>query len=175
MKKMDHYGLQMCKFQGELFKESLRKTQCGSKVFLRRFMLSDLAERMDKDGFLYEATDVGDAFIEIENQYGPTDYGQIKFGGEALYWTGYLYRYWSYISGKSSKQLYRIIKPEELEKLYFPYHSLDPEQAIERIMEAKGLTEEDQIKRGVEILRRIRARKAEKEAKDGKEEKEAEL
>lgn len=165
MKEMDHYGLQMCKFQGELFEESLRKTQCGSKVFLRRFMLSDLAERMDKYGFLYEATDVGDAFIEIETQYGPTDYGQIKFGGEALYWTGYLYRYWAYISGMSSKQLYRMVKPEELEKLYYPYHSLDPEQAIERIMEAKGLTEEDQIKRGVEILRRIRARRTEAEEK----------
>lgn len=59
----------------------------------------------------------------------------------------------------SSKQLYRIIKPEELERLYYPYHSLDPEQAIERIKEAKRLTEEDQIKRGVEILRQIRARK----------------
>ena len=160
MREMDHYGLQMCKFQGELFQESLKKTQCGSKVFLRRFMLSDLAERMDKDGFLFEATDVGDAFIEIENQYGPTDYGQIKFGGEALYWTGYLYRYWSYISGKSSKQLYRIVKPEELERLYYPYHSLDPEQAIERIMEAKGLTEEDEIARGVEIMRRVRAKRA---------------
>lgn len=160
MREMDHYGLRMCKFQGELFKESLRKAECGSKVFLRRFMLSDLAERMDKDGFLYEAIDVEDAFIEIETQYGPTDYGQIKFGGEALYWTGYIYRYWSYISGKSSKQLYRIVKPEELERLYYPYHSLDPEQAIERIKEAKGLTEEDEIKRGVEIMRRVRARRA---------------
>lgn len=160
MREMDHYGLQMCKFQGELFEESLRKTECGSKVFLRRFMLSDLAERMDKYGFLFEATDVGDALLEIETQYGPTAYGQIKFGEEALYWTGYLYRYWAYISGMSSKQLYRIIKPEELNKLYYPYHSLDPEQAIARIMEAKGLTEEDQIKRGVEILRRIRARRA---------------
>lgn len=168
MRKMDHYGLQMCKFQGELFQESLRKTQCGSKVFLRRFMLSDLAERMDKDGFLFEATDIGDAFIEIETQYGPTNYGQIKFGGEALYWTGYLYRYWSYISGKSSKQLYRIMKPEELEKLYFPYHSLDPEQAIERIMEAKGLKEEDEIARGVEIMRRVRAKWAAKEAQSGR-------
>ena len=168
MREMDHYGLQMCKYQGELFQESLRRTQCGSKVFLRRFMLSDLAERMDTDGFLYEATDIGDAFIEIETQYGPTNYGQIKVGGEALYWTGYLYRYWSYISGKSSKQLYRIMKPEELEKLYFPYHSLDPEQAIERIMEAKGLKEEDEIARGVEIMRRVRAKWAAKEAQSGR-------
>ncbi|MBQ8847276.1 MAG: hypothetical protein IJ006_09055 [Lachnospiraceae bacterium] len=88
-----------------------------------------------------------------------------------MYWTGYLYRYWAYISGMSSKQLYRIIKPEELEKLYYQYNSHDPEQAIERIKEAKGLTEEDQIKRGVEILRRIRARSAGQE-QQGKSKKE---
>ena len=52
-----------------------------------------------------------------------------------------------------------MIKPEELRKLYFPYHSLDSEQAIERIKESKGMVEEDEIKRGVEILRRIRSRK----------------
>ena len=63
-----------------------------------------------------------------------------------MYWTGYLYRYWA-------------------------YHSLDPEQAIERIKEAKGLTEENQIKRGVEILRRIRARSAGQE-QQGKSKKE---
>ena len=60
------------------------------------------------------------------------------------------------------------MKPEELEKLYFPYHSLDPEQAIERIMEAKGLKEEDEIARGVEIMRRVRAKWAAKEAQSGR-------
>jgi hypothetical protein len=51
------------------------------------------------------------------------------------------------------------IKPAELRLLYYPYHSLDPEQAIERILEAKGIslqnTEIEITERGVKILRNL--------------------
>ena len=161
MREMDNYGLSMCRFQAELFENSLDETACSSKIFIRRFMLSDLAKRMDKAGFLFDAICVSDAIGEIEIEFGPSSYGQIRYGRNELYWAGYIYRYWAYISGKSSKQIYRMVKPDELMKLYFPYHSLDPEQAIERIKEAKGITEENDIKRGVEILRRVRARHTE--------------
>ena len=160
MRKIDSYGLKLCKFQGELFQASLTETNCSSKIFIRRFMLSDLAKRMDSYGFLFEAYDLLDCFQELQSQFGPSEYGRIKFNPEEMYWMGYLYRYWSYLSEKGSKQVYKIIKPDELRKLYFPYHSLDPEVAIERIMEAKGIYEEDQIQRGVKILRRIRNKTA---------------
>lgn len=156
MKEMDNYGLKLCQFQAELFQKSINETKCSSKIFIRRFMLSDIAKRMDKIGFLYNVTDTVDAFMEIENQFGASDYGIVKFEEEELYWIGYIYRYWAYITGMSSKQLYRLVKPEELKKVYFPYHSLDPALAIERIKEAKQMTEEDDIKRGVAILRKIR-------------------
>ena len=163
MKKMDSYGLKLCKFQAELFQKSMSETDCGSKIFIRRFMYSDVAKRMDKEGFLYGAFDIIDALNEIEIEFGPSTYGKEKFNGEELYWTGYIYRYWSYITGQSSKQIYKIIKPDELKKLYFPYHSLDPEQAIERIKESKGIVDVDDITRGVEILRKVRARRAAQE------------
>lgn len=158
MRKMDNYGLKLCKFQAELFQKSIEETECGSKIFIRRFMLSDFARRMDRDGFLFDAIGVTDALCEIEIQFGPSNYGKDKFGKEEIYWTGYIYRYWSYIAEKSSKQIYKVVKPEELRKLYFPYHSLDPEQVIERIKESKGIADVDDIKRGVEILRKVRAR-----------------
>lgn len=157
MKKMDSYGLELCRFQAELFENSRDNAECSSKIFIRRFMHSDLVVRMDKEGLLFEALDVTDALHEIEAQFGPSNYGSEKFNREELYWAGYIYRYWAYIAEKKSKQIYKMIKPEELRKLYFPYHSLDPEQAIERIKEAKGFTYEDDIKRGVEILRRVRS------------------
>lgn len=159
MREMDNYGLKLCQFQAQLFQKSIEQMQCSSMIFIRRFMLSQLAKRMDKEGFLFHAIDVTDAMHEIEIEFGPSTYGKVKFGSEELYWTGYIYRYWAYITGLSSKQLYKIVKPDELRELYFPYHSLDPEQAIERIKEAKGMEEEDQIKKGVEILRRIRAKR----------------
>ena len=61
-------------------------------------------------------------------------------------------------SEKSSSQVYKIIKPKELRELFFSYHTMDPSQAIERILEAKGypINEEEELKRQYEIFRRIR-------------------
>ena len=156
MKTFDDYGLKMCRFQAELFAKSENRTSCSSPVFLRRFMYSEVARRMDGKGFLYEATGIDDVFDEIELQFGNTDYGQKKYDPEILYWIGYIYRYWSYTHEISSKKLYKRIKPEELKALYYPYHSLDPGMAIDRIIEAKQLTEEDYIEKGVSILRKLR-------------------
>lgn len=75
-----------------------------------------------------------------------------------MYWTGYIYRYWSYIANKSSKQLYKLVKPDELCKLYYPYQSLDPEAVIERIIDANGIVDETDINRGVEVMRKVRAK-----------------
>ena len=158
MKEFDEYGLKMCQYQGNLFRKSVERTKCSSLIFLRRFMYSKTAERMDKEGILFEAFSAMDVIEEIENDYGESDYGTIRYSQEELYWIGYIYRYWSYTREISSKALYRLVKPEELRKLYFPYHSLDPDQAIERIMESKGMAEIDYIKRGVEILKRIRSK-----------------
>ena len=78
-----------------------------------------------------------------------------KYAENELYWMGHLYRYWCYTYERTSKQVYRIMKPTELRTLYFPYHSLDNSAAIERILEAKNSREEDMTERGVAILRRL--------------------
>ena len=145
-----------------LFEKSIDSTNCSSKIFIRRFMNSKLAKRMDDVGFMFDSLDIPDAIKELEAQYGASSYGVEKFNEEELYWIGYIYRYWAYITGKSSKQIYKIIKPEQLRKLYFPYHSLDPFQAIERIMEESEpeLRENiDDISRGVIALRKVRNKK----------------
>ena len=155
MKKIDEEGLKLCMLQAEVFADSLTATQCSSLVFIRRFMNSEVAARMDRNGFLLEACDVTSIFNEVEAQYGPTSYGKERYGREELYWLGYLYRYWTYTYEKSSKQVYKQMKPKNLRKLYYPYHSLDPAQAIERILESSGSKEEDYTEKGVQILRGI--------------------
>ena len=67
MRTIDTYGLKICNFQAELFQKSLTETTCSSKIFIRRFMHSDLAKRMDTEGFLFDSIDVTDALSEIEN------------------------------------------------------------------------------------------------------------
>ena len=163
MKKMDSLGLKLCGYQASLFETSIEITNCSSPIFIRRFMNSDLAKRIDSTGYLFEATTITEALGEIENQYGPSDYGTERYSREELHWIGYIYRYWAYVSDKTSRQLYRTIKPAQLKKLYFPYHSLDPMQAIERIMEGiapEPESEQDKIAEGARILRKIRNRTA---------------
>ena len=156
MKNMDSYGLKICSFQAALFDRSASDLNCSSRIFIRRFMNSDLAARLDSNGYCFEAIGIEDAFDELERQYGITEYGQLKFSAEELHWIGYIYRYWAYTYDKSSKQLYKYIKPEQLRDLYFPYHSLDPAQAIERIVESRGTDNGNQIAKGVEIMRIVR-------------------
>ena len=161
MRKIDSLGLKLCNFQAQLFEESLNKYECSSRIFVRRFMNSDLAKRMDNDGFLFESLTITDALDEIEQQYGTSTYGKEKYTVEEMHWIGYIYRYWSFSYGLTSRQIYKIAKPEQMRKLYFPYHSLDPRQAIDRIIEGTGMettNEAYSISRGVEILRKIKNR-----------------
>lgn len=155
MRAFDETGLKLCRMQAELFVLSASKLECSSPIFLRRFMLSKVAARMDRDGFLYESCTTDRILQEIEEEFGATNYGKEKYSTEEMYWIGYLYRYWCYTHEKSSKQVYKLMKPKELRSLYYPYHSLDPAQAVERILESKNIREEDLTQRGVEILRRI--------------------
>ncbi|MCF0111786.1 MAG: antitoxin [Erysipelotrichaceae bacterium] len=169
MRKMDALGLKLCGYQAKMFERSLEDCECGSRIFVRRFMNSEFAKRMDRDGFLYESLDVTDALKEIENQYGVSSYGTDKFSAEEMHWIGYIYRYWSYVTEKSSKQIYKMMKAEELKKLYSPYHTLDPMQAIERMTETVDFEkrkEAGDIERGVIVLRKVR-RKWERKLQEG--------
>lgn len=155
MKKIDEEGLKLCELQADVFAKSIEMTKCSSPIFIRRFMNSQVAVRMDHRGFLLEASDDISILNEVEAQYGMTSYGKERYNREELYWMGYLYRYWAYTYEISSKHVYKQMKANELRKLYYPYHSLDPAQAIERILESKGIEEEDYIEKGVRILREI--------------------
>ncbi len=82
MKKIDSLGLRLCAYQAALFQMSKESEECSSKIFIRRFMNSELAKRMDNVGFAFESLDVSDAIKEIEEQYGASSYGVNKFDGE---------------------------------------------------------------------------------------------
>ena len=57
-----------------------------------------------------------------------------------------------------SAQVYKIVKPKELRGLFLPYHTLDPAQAVERILEAKGmiLDENRELERQYAIFKKVR-------------------
>lgn len=160
MKKIDRDGLLLCEIQATVFEKSIEKEDCSSSIFVRRFMNSGICEKMDGEYFLEENYSVAKVLEEINEEYGESTYGKTKFSKEELYWMGYIYRYFAYIYKLSSKKIYKIINATELRELYYPYHTLDPQKAIERIMEAKDYvileTPEEITRKGVEILRRLR-------------------
>lgn len=158
VREMDHDGLLLCRIQAETFELSVEKAGTSSEIFIRRFMKSEAAQLLDSGAILYRMYEPQDLPDDIEEQYGASTYGSVKFSRDEMHWIGYLYRYFSYTYRLSSQQVYRIVKGKELRDVYLPYHSLDPGHAIERILEAKHypLDDEGEMRRQLEIMKRIR-------------------
>ena len=159
MRELDRDGRILCEMQGKIFEESAEKYGTSSAVFVRRYMNSDYAARMDRPGFLDRPTDVEEAFDSLDEQYGKSRYGSEHYSGDELYWIGYIYRYWTYVYGITSKAAYRISNAANMHAVYYAYHTMDPLAAIQRIREAKGADPEGGVDMAyaVKLLRRIRA------------------
>lgn len=156
MKDLSKSDRELCSLQAKIFEASLNLSKSSSGVFIRRYMKSDVARRLDAGGFLFEATSVEDAIAEVEETYRGKQYGTKKYTREEMHWMGYFYRCWCCLTGDSSRTVYSTIGARELRGLYYPYHSLDTRQAVERVMEAKGLLGQSQIERGVALLKKFR-------------------
>ncbi len=158
MKKIDKDGLLLCEMQAKAFELSGTEQNTSSAVFIRRFMNSDVAKQLDNMAVLQSNTQAADILKLLHEEYGKSEYGSVKYSLNELYWIGYIYRYYSYTYDKTSKQVYKIVKPKELRDLFLPYHTMDPAQAIDRILEAKGLANANDYeeKRQFEIYKRIR-------------------
>lgn len=160
MRKISKDGLLLCKLQAEVFENSVDKMECSSEIFIRRFMKSRIAKRMDDESLLDNNIQANDILSLVNEEYGTSEYGTVKYSHNEIYWIGYVYRYFSFTYELSSAQVYRIIKPKELRGLFLPYHTMDPAQAIERILEAKGLLTDDEaeLERQYEIFKKIRGK-----------------
>ena len=158
MRKMDQDGLLLCDLQGNAFELSIQLTSTSSEIFMRRFMNSKVVKMIDNGSILQMNIQPKEIIERVEEEYKKSNYGSVKYTKNEMYWIGYLYRYFSYTYELPSTRVYKIVKPKELRGLFLPYHTLSPEQAIERILEAKGMifNSEDEIDRQFEIYNRIR-------------------
>ena len=158
MKKMDKDGILLCELQAKTFELSLKLTETSSEIFIRRFMNSDVAKMLDNTSILETNLQPQDIIESIQEQYGVSHYGSVKYTENEMYWIGYLYRFFAYTYELQSRRVYKIVISKELRGLFLPYYTLDPAQALERILEAKGLCfdEESELRRQYEIYKRIR-------------------
>ena len=155
---MDENGLLLSRLQAMVFEASQEASACNSFMFIRRFMFSSFTlEEFDTGHILFDNETEYSIIKNIEAEYKESSYGKEKYSKNELYWIGYMYRYMAYTNELTSRQCFRIIKPNELRGLYNMYHTLDCSNAIDRILEDKGydFTPEGLNKRALDIYRRI--------------------
>ncbi|MBR5292158.1 MAG: hypothetical protein IKU32_04485 [Clostridia bacterium] len=58
------------------------------------------------------------------------------FDKETLYWIGYIYRYWSFYTEESSKEIFKQANARTMNVVYLMYHTMSPEVAIDRLKES---------------------------------------
>ena len=108
-------------------------------------------------------TNIGaqDVIERFRDQYKISKYGSVKYTKNEMYWIGYIYRYYCFTYEILSVQAYRKIKPKELRDMFLPYHTMDPSQSVERILESKRmiLNDSEELDRQYKIFKKKREKK----------------
>jgi hypothetical protein len=132
-KALSGFERQLCDIQGRLFEQSLKK-KLDSEDFIEKFMNSKTCEFLDLP---YDRLQwAGEEYI-LEDLLEETDVKPAgeQFGKEELFWAGYLYRYWHYITGETGKEIYAQAKAGRMKDCYLGFHTLDVAMAIEDLKE----------------------------------------
>lgn len=128
--------LALCDTQGQLFELSGERG-INSEAFIKAFMTSDISRDMDSE--FHHVQWAGKEYIysrmEDECKEAFATPGEV-FDNETLFWTGYIYRYWNFYTGESSKEIYRQAPAKTMRVVYLMYHTMSPEMAIDRLKEA---------------------------------------
>ena len=138
MREFDHNGLILATFQAKIFEQSTTFFNCSSLVFLRRFMKSKVAKKIDQNNSYILSLDYLESLKQLELEFGKSDYGQNKFSKEEMFWMGYIYRYICYTRECSTRFIFKLFPPQELQKLYFVYHTQSEEWVIQSLLELKN-------------------------------------
>ena len=127
---MTSIELQLCDIQGRLFKLSVQRG-INSVDFVKVFMKSNTAKALDStynrmqwagEEYLFEEVidEAGDRFEKIGEVYAE----------ELIYWVGYIYRYWHYVTGKSSKEIYKQAPVKVMKQNYERFYMMTSEEVI---------------------------------------------
>lgn len=128
--------LALCDTQGQLFELSKTKGY-ASESFVKAFMTSNVSIDMDKE--FHHLHWAGKSYIlsRMEEELS----SELKknndvYDSETLYWAGYIYRYWNFYTKESSREIYKQAPIKTMNVVYYAYHTMSPEMAIDRLKEA---------------------------------------
>lgn len=91
IKKINRDGLLLCELQAKAFENSIDKMESSSEIFIRRFMKSKIAKRLDNQSILDSNIQTNDILQLVDEEYGATNYGSVKYTHNEMYWIGYIY------------------------------------------------------------------------------------
>ena len=132
---MDSLQLKICDIQGRLFELSVDH-RCSSKDFVKVFMNSPIAKALDsKFNHMQWAGEeyLSDVLVGLYKDVLWKN-GQV-YPKDILYWTGYIYRYWHFLTGETSVKIYKIANANVMFRNYLMFHTMDPKMAIESLIE----------------------------------------
>jgi hypothetical protein len=132
-KILGRFERQLCDIQGRLFELSLFNG-LNSFAFIETFMGSKTCEFLDMP---YDRLQwAGEEYI-LENLLEETSVkvDGTQYGKEVLFWIGYTYRYWHFLTGESSRDIYATADAKKMNECYLSFHTLDVAMAIEDLKE----------------------------------------
>ena len=122
--------LQLCDILGGLFKLSARRG-IGSAEFIKVFMKSDTAKALDPTynrmqwaGEEYLLEEVIDEARDRFEKPGDV------YSEELIFWIGYIYWYWPYVAGESSKEIIKLATVKVIKKNNEWLYMMTPEEVI---------------------------------------------
>lgn len=130
---IEAWQLDICEMQGHLLELAWRRGY-PMKAFVSGFMSSDIAARLDAAYSRFQWMGEEYALSAVAAELGlvpgcrPDDVDT-----ETLFWMGYTYRYWHYLTGETSREMYAVADYERIRTVYAGYHTLSCELAIRRL------------------------------------------
>lgn len=155
MKPLNSIEIMLCQKQAKMFEKSVTKTKYSSLIFIRRYMHSSIAKLMDDKVYLFTPIADSDVFSILDEEFGETTYGKIKYTQDQMFWIGYIYRCISIKYNLSSKAIYKLFSAKEIVKYYNICHTYDIVDAAERMMESISYDTRTPEEKAYAIIKRM--------------------
>ncbi|MDR0778868.1 MAG: hypothetical protein LBE48_05490 [Methanomassiliicoccaceae archaeon] len=116
--------------QGKLFENSLKRG-FASEQFINAFMRSRCAADLDME--FNRLQWLGEEYImeELIDEAGDKLIPGKQYSEDALYWIGYIYRYWHFHTSESSKEIVKQASARDMAIAYPGMHTENMDLAIE--------------------------------------------
>lgn len=133
-KILSGFERQLCDIQGRLFELALKRGY-DCMAFIEAFMNSETAKNLDLP---YDRLQWSGEEYVLENlieEVNGIKQAGLLFSNEVMFWTGYTYRYWHFLNGESSKEIYKQADAQIMNDSYLGFHTLDIAMAVADLKE----------------------------------------